>query len=73
MSGWQVGKVTQGSFWLGVAGCHLPCNQEGRGWKAGVLDFLELCREACVQVNNVRDFNEEDYMDGDLMDEELVE
>lgn len=24
-------------------------------------------------VNNVRDFNEEDYMDGDLMDEELVE
>lgn len=34
-----------------------------------------LCRPtACAPLQPaVRDFNEEDYMDGDLMDEELVE
>jgi hypothetical protein len=34
---------------------------------------LIVSTSAGAQVNNVRDFNEEDYMDGDLMDEELVE
>jgi hypothetical protein len=37
-----------------------------------VLWSTRLCACCCLQPA-ARDFNEEDYMDGDLMDEELVE
>jgi hypothetical protein len=33
---------------------------------------MRLCVCLCVQPT-MKDFNEEDYMDGDLLDEELVE
>lgn len=38
---------------------------------SAIADLLCACCR-CLQPA-ARDFNEEDYMDGDLMDEELVE